>query len=211
MKIGELKIGTMVYTVSEKKRIDDNGAWGDMEASRLKIRLHRDLDPQVATNTLWEEIMHAMLYQAGVLEQEEYHFILRILSHGIPQALADNCCLAEGYGRWRDCQEEQAMDTDICDDCRRKRIIEGLLGVERDVIDEQLDTASAEMAAQYGCCQGHDVFPGLAEAITTGNDESRESCTGTIRTDDCCWASCAPEPRAVDNCACGNCGAPPTA
>jgi Zn-dependent peptidase ImmA (M78 family) len=82
-----LHIGAVTYTVSEAKL---RGACGTCNYEQARIRINARLDPQLKRVTLWHEIIHALLFNAGVYTAEHNEQQIDALAHGIIQVLRDN-------------------------------------------------------------------------------------------------------------------------
>jgi len=83
----QLRIGALIYDV-EERRLKDQCGHCDYEHTCIRIR--RSLNPQLKRVTLWHEIIHALLFNAGVYESEHNEQQIDALAHGIVQVLRDN-------------------------------------------------------------------------------------------------------------------------
>ena len=83
----QLRLGALTYTVDEGKLKQQ---CGHCDYEHARIRIHRTLDPQLKRVTLWHEIIHALLFNAGVYEPEHNEQQIDALAHGIVQVLRDN-------------------------------------------------------------------------------------------------------------------------
>lgn len=86
----QVQIGPIVYEVLHLPDLcGPSGAlMGDFNASRARIRINADDDPQVQIVTLWHELIHALLYTAGYRDHDEQQ--IDALAHGLVQVLRDN-------------------------------------------------------------------------------------------------------------------------
>jgi len=95
----KIKIGQMQYVVCSMAA---DGNWGMHEFGRAKISLDDDIVEEAVPFTLWHEIIHALLGQAGyrstTLSDEERCIMEKIvcaLPFGIVQILRDNPTMRE--------------------------------------------------------------------------------------------------------------------
>jgi hypothetical protein len=89
----QIKIGPIVYEVSEENRVASESMWGQIVYAESKIELNPGMNAQHRTITLWHEVLHGMLLQGGIREHDER--ILDVLAHGIVGVLRDNPELAK--------------------------------------------------------------------------------------------------------------------
>lgn len=80
-----IQIGAIAYELVETPL--DN-LHGDISTIRCRIRIDADQDSQAKRVTLWHEIIHGILYGAGLREHDEQ--VVDALAHGIVQVLRDN-------------------------------------------------------------------------------------------------------------------------
>jgi hypothetical protein len=88
-----IKIGPIVYAVSEDVRVANESLWGQIVYAESRIELNPGMQPQHRMITLWHEMLHGMLLQGGIREHDER--ILDVLAHGIIGVLKDNPELAK--------------------------------------------------------------------------------------------------------------------
>jgi hypothetical protein len=88
-----IKIGPVVYAVTEEARVANESMWGQIVYAESKIELNPGMNPQHRKITLWHEMIHGMLLQGGIREHDER--ILDVLAHGIVSVLQDNKGLLE--------------------------------------------------------------------------------------------------------------------
>jgi len=95
IQIEAVKIGGIVYQVQlvpdladGKQKLD-----GHIQYRPCLIQIEAQLAEQMQMLTLWHEILHAMLTQAGQKQLPEP--VIEALTYGIFQALRDNPKLAE--------------------------------------------------------------------------------------------------------------------
>lgn len=86
----QVQIGAIAYDVVA---VDDlHGAsgkiCGDIDAQRCRIRVDAGLHPQIQRVTLWHEVLHGILYAAGIAEHDEQQ--IDALAHGLVLLLRDN-------------------------------------------------------------------------------------------------------------------------
>ena len=102
--IQQIRIGPLVYQVVEVERFaepDDNGRYtryyGQIDYGEQVIRLEANMSPERKWLTLWHEIVHALMEQAGLNQHDEQ--VVTILGYGIPAVLQDNPWLGEEPAR----------------------------------------------------------------------------------------------------------------
>lgn len=86
-----VKIGALTFDVVEEARTAIDGKYGALQYCDSVISLTPGMSIQHQTIVLWHEMIHAMLTNAGIREQDEQ--IPMALSHGIVQLLQDNPAL----------------------------------------------------------------------------------------------------------------------
>jgi hypothetical protein len=86
----EIQIGPIVYEVLYIPELcGPNGSLcGDISSSKARIRINADDDPQVQVVTLWHEVIHGILFSAGITEHDEVH--VDAMAYGLVQVLRDN-------------------------------------------------------------------------------------------------------------------------
>lgn len=90
MKQKRIRIGAIDFQIKVAKDLRDGdlklNGWIRYDDS--KVLLEKELGPQAEYITLWHEILHGLLTQGGIAEQEEK--IVEVLAHGIVSVLRDN-------------------------------------------------------------------------------------------------------------------------
>jgi hypothetical protein len=89
----QVKIGPLLYEVTEEARVANESLWGQIVYAEAKIELNPGMTAQHRRITLWHEVLHGMLIQGGIREHDER--ILDVLAHGIVGVLQDNPELAK--------------------------------------------------------------------------------------------------------------------
>jgi len=91
-----VKVGPMTYTVMnvEDLRQGDQSLDGCCKNSTCEIFLDAGLCDQAARVTLWHEIMHVILMQAGLCEVMTEQ-LCEVMAHGVMDVLEDNPWLGE--------------------------------------------------------------------------------------------------------------------
>lgn len=92
----KIKIGPITYEVHEREglatkdreRILD----GEIRHGDCVILIEKSLAPQAQRQTIWHEVVHAILTQAGVRKQDENQ--VDVIAYGIMGVLQDNPWLA---------------------------------------------------------------------------------------------------------------------
>ena len=86
----QIKIGPILYDVLEVHELcgEAGSLCGDLNTSRTRIRINADDDSQVQVVTLWHEILHGILYTAGIRDHDER--LIDALAHGLVQVISDN-------------------------------------------------------------------------------------------------------------------------
>lgn len=82
----QVAIGPITYKVAEVKTGDS--ICGDCNTMKCLIRINKTMDPQIKRVTLWHEIVHGILFTAGMLDHDEQ--IVDAIAHGVVQVLRDN-------------------------------------------------------------------------------------------------------------------------
>lgn len=98
--INTVKIGIHQYSVSEAEDITrkSDGAFlfGHISHDEQHIDVRAALQPKMKAVCLWHELIHGVLFQAGLLIDEgDEERVCVALSHGIVQLLQDNPELAD--------------------------------------------------------------------------------------------------------------------
>lgn len=83
-----VQIGPVTYTVKEEARTATEGYYGQIIFSESMITLTPGMSDSLKLITLWHEILHALLHQAGLKDHDE-HVIVPI-SFGIVDILENN-------------------------------------------------------------------------------------------------------------------------
>jgi len=90
----EIKIGQMKYKIL---RMDGDTNWGSHAYGKARICLDDEMVDEAVPFTLWHEILHAILYQAGcrqhTIDDEDHKLLEQIVSalpFGLVQVLRDN-------------------------------------------------------------------------------------------------------------------------
>lgn len=86
-----VKIGPVTYAVREEVRTAIDASYGCIVYADSLISLMPGQSPIRQQITLWHEMIHGILMQAGVLEHDES--VVVAISYGIVQVLADNPAL----------------------------------------------------------------------------------------------------------------------
>lgn len=90
--VGHVKIGAIVYEVLEHDSLqndDGNDCYGETLHHLQQINLWSQVSPASKYVTLWEEIIHAILINAGYNGDHDERMV-SALAHGIAQVLIDN-------------------------------------------------------------------------------------------------------------------------
>lgn len=92
-----IKIGGLDYELIEEYNLcAEDGTKrlnGHIIYDKCQIKVDQNLNQQVKAVTVWHEVLHGILTQAGVEEHDEK--LIEILSYGIVQVLRDNPELSE--------------------------------------------------------------------------------------------------------------------
>jgi hypothetical protein len=92
-----IRIGCLEYTIKEVDKLvddDDRPIYGQVAYGDCEILIWKELDPQVRRATLWHEIIHAILVNAGYVGEHDEQMVSAI-SHGIYDVLLDNPEIAD--------------------------------------------------------------------------------------------------------------------
>lgn len=93
-----VRIGPILFEIEETADLhgdDGKRIWGEVSHGDCKIRIHERTAPQQQRQTLWHEIVHVILIQAGRTEQGKDEGLVDLLAYGIMCALQDNPWLAK--------------------------------------------------------------------------------------------------------------------
>lgn len=85
-----MRIGPYIYPGLRNEA--DKRMYGFIDYPTCEISLDESSSPQVLEVTLWHEIIHAILYNAGITKHKEK--LVDIIAAGITQVLQDNPRLA---------------------------------------------------------------------------------------------------------------------
>jgi hypothetical protein len=84
----KLKIGGITYQVAKDPALHDTGFSGQIRYHRCQVVVAGDLHPSALAQTLWHEIVHGILTQAGMTKHQES--IVDALAYGILQVIREN-------------------------------------------------------------------------------------------------------------------------
>lgn len=85
-----IRIGVLDYTVRVERQPrseDDRKLWGEIDYGVGTIRIDTTTTPAFQAVTLWHELIHGLLEQAG---QEQSEATCKAISFGVTQLLRDN-------------------------------------------------------------------------------------------------------------------------
>lgn len=85
-----IRVGPLTYALIRDPALSDDDAMGAWNAHRLEIRLAEGLPPEREQIEAWHEVIHAILFAAGIEAAEHDEQLVRALAHGIVAALKDN-------------------------------------------------------------------------------------------------------------------------
>lgn len=97
-RIDKVKIGGVLFDIvrvhelkhpSDNRRLDGHIVYG-----QCKIDIDDGLAPQAELQTIWHEVVHGILVQAGQLEAADKEDVVEALAYGIMGVLYDNPQLA---------------------------------------------------------------------------------------------------------------------
>jgi predicted metal-dependent peptidase len=83
-----IKIGGIRYAVIADNRLIDSLRSGEMRHMRAEIAVLPDATPELLPQTLWHEVLHAVLLHAGIKDHDETQ--IDVIAYGIVQVLRDN-------------------------------------------------------------------------------------------------------------------------
>ena len=92
MHSGDIRIGCINYAINEVETLEDdhgNEIYGQALYDICEIRILKRLEQQAKSATLWHEIVHAILVNAGYTGDHDEQMVSAI-AHGIYAALVDN-------------------------------------------------------------------------------------------------------------------------
>lgn len=91
-----VKIGPHTYTVNEVERLQDGDGvktlYGQIKCAQQVIEVEKRLVGSYKRQTVWHEILHGILENAGIREDHDEQMI-DALATGIVQVLQDNAWL----------------------------------------------------------------------------------------------------------------------
>lgn len=79
-------IGPIAYQVVETEL--NGNLCGDIDTMKCRIRIEQSMAPDIKRVTLWHEIVHGILFAAGITDHSEIQ--VDALAHGLVQLLRDN-------------------------------------------------------------------------------------------------------------------------
>lgn len=89
-----IQIGPVAYTVNQVERLysdDHRPLMGQIDPSALRIKLNAEQASAMKTVTLWHELVHAVLFNAGITEHDER--LVDAIAFGVADALRQNPAL----------------------------------------------------------------------------------------------------------------------
>lgn len=94
-----LTIGPMVYRVVEKEGLSSDGQtiYGQVNYGECEILVEARNDLQQRRQTVWHEVMHVLLTQAGLVKDAKREELIDPLAYGLMQVVRDNPGLCGGY------------------------------------------------------------------------------------------------------------------
>lgn len=84
----QVKVGPMVYTVTEDTSRATDGVYGAILYADSCISLQPGLTQAFQEVILWHEMIHAILSQSGLRDQEEQ--VIHAIAYGVVEVLKDN-------------------------------------------------------------------------------------------------------------------------
>jgi Zn-dependent peptidase ImmA (M78 family) len=93
--IKSVLIGSFEYDIEESDKMVDNGS---IDTEKLKIHIDSTIDEQVKRQTLWHEIIHALMHQFGLSLSDHDEKMIDNLAHGICQVIRDNPKIGKSIG-----------------------------------------------------------------------------------------------------------------
>jgi len=95
-----LRVGAIEYRVALVTRLQKGGEVlnGRITHNLCRIEIDADLASQTKAVTIWHEILHSLMTQAGMDEQDEQ--LIETLSYGIVGVLRDNPELHDAAAIW---------------------------------------------------------------------------------------------------------------
>ena len=91
MKIQAVRIGAQRYTVTMQPDQVLDGVYGRITRKRCLIEVNKDTDKRQQADTLVHEVMHAMFFDAGLQDGDEFEErVVSALAPRLTAFLADN-------------------------------------------------------------------------------------------------------------------------
>ena len=88
--IDKVKIGPITYAIARDDTLGDSGFAGQIRYFRSAIAISGDLKPQFALLTLWHEIVHGIMTNAGIPHDEQKESLVDAIAYGVLQVIVDN-------------------------------------------------------------------------------------------------------------------------
>lgn len=92
-KIGELKVGGIVYDVVHSEGLSETDYWGYYNPESCKITIDAKVNCQRKKETIIHELLHAVFYQSGIyhrINKDDEEYIVDMASRVLLQVLQDN-------------------------------------------------------------------------------------------------------------------------
>lgn len=90
-----VKIGPITYTITHEETLGDSGFAGQIRYFRSTIAINGDLRPQFALQTLWHEIIHGIMTNAGIPHDDQTEPLVNAIAYGVLQVIVDNPALVK--------------------------------------------------------------------------------------------------------------------
>lgn len=84
----QVTVGPMVYTVTEDTSRATDGVYGSILYADSRISLQPGLAQPFQEIILWHEMIHAVLSQSGLRDQDEQ--VIHAIAYGVVEILRDN-------------------------------------------------------------------------------------------------------------------------
>jgi hypothetical protein len=93
--IDKVKIGAITYAITIDDTLGDSGFAGQIRYQRCTIVINGDLKPQFAMQTLWHEVIHGIMTNAGIPHEDQTEPLVNALAYGVLQVIVDNPGIVE--------------------------------------------------------------------------------------------------------------------
>ena len=101
--INKIQVGAVVVNVVEIPDLTGNHVkdgeklWGHVSYQDHAIQIEKNQFPTMKNQTLWHEIIHIVLDNAGMSDHSGDEVLVSVLANGVSQVLLNNKEMRDGY------------------------------------------------------------------------------------------------------------------